>query len=1129
MPRELAPDLAPNKNQSTSATSPADDPDTSDHENLSSLPTMAPPSDLAALPTMAPPPADEAPADAIHLLSQTTVPPCETGDDPAVDEPIAQPIATATANAGKKRARKQPAPSIFDALPGPGDVVGHYELIRELGRGGMGVVFLARDIKLARRVAIKFILTDSASLTARFVAEARTTALCQHDNIVIIHEIDEYAGSPYMVLEYLRGQSLRDHTGGKAMAPRRAVELMLPVVRALERAHQHNIVHRDLKPENIHVTEAGAIKVLDFGIAKAFADGPDASITATDADADADADASGNHAPPTQEDEPADGQDRGDSASGGPPSGQIPLPGLRTEYRTKAGALLGTVPYMSPEQLAGNIDIDARTDIWAVGMMLYELVLGHHPLAPFSIKDMESVADLDEPMPSASKRVPHVGKLGAVIERCLIKDKYHRIATASELLTDLEALSRRGDTEAGALLGDDADPFAGLAAFQTSDSDRFFGRDREIASLVTQLHSHPLITVVGPSGSGKSSLVRAGVIPALETAGEGWKALIIRPGRDPLAALSAVLEQVRAHRFTSTVAAITSAGTTAAGATGNRATGKGATADTASGVLGTGTTGDWAQDSGVPSLQQAPGYVGQQLREWARRRRRRIVLYVDQFEELYTLVSDAAVRKAFLQCLEGAADDASSPLRVVLSIRSDFLDRIAEDGRFMSEVSRGLFFLSPMDRDSLGQALSRPVEAADYRFEDRALLDEMLDALQGTAGALPLLQFAATKLWDGRDRQRRVLTRTCYQAFGGVAGALATHGDAVLAGISAARVGVARSIFERLVTPERTRAVVTLDELRQLPGDPDTIEEVVHHLADSRLIAIEHHTQGQSGTRAGSNAPALNRSGATAPISSGQSTVEIIHESLITSWPTLRGWLDDSQDDAEFLARVRSAAQQWYLSNRRDGLLWRDEPAQEAKEWYRGYRGQLGMHEQQFIDAVLAQLERGQRRKRAAVAGIIALLSVLLVIAGIGLVRIQAAEKEARDRAETEAAAKVEAEQAKERAEQAKEQAERAQAQAELDRKKAEAAEQRALEEAENTRKALEEAKNAREQQAHAASQARQAATQARAAESRAQRDRTAAEAAEQEARAQAERAQEAARRNQQLIDRAVGPLNEEI
>ena len=154
-----------------------------------------------------------------------------------------------------------------------------YELIRELGRGGMGVVFLARDTRLGRRVAIKFLHSASAEITQRFLVEARTTAQCSHENIVVIHEVGEYRGIPYMVLEYLQGQPLSHVIGGQRISPTRAVELIVPVVRALQCAHERNIVHRDLKPDNIFVTDSGTVKVLDFGIAKVLEQGAATPIT----------------------------------------------------------------------------------------------------------------------------------------------------------------------------------------------------------------------------------------------------------------------------------------------------------------------------------------------------------------------------------------------------------------------------------------------------------------------------------------------------------------------------------------------------------------------------------------------------------------------------------------------------------------------------------------------------------------------------------------------------------------------------------------------------------------------------------------------------------------------------------
>src|SRR4051794_3629397 len=147
---------------------------------------------------------------------------------------------------------------------GAGTQLRQYEIIRELGRGGMGIVYLARDTRLGRRVAIKLLLGRSATSTKDFLREARATARCDHDNIVIIHEADEHEGAPYMVLEYLEGKDLRQTLRGRKLAPGRAAELIVPVVRALVRAHALDIVHRDLKPENVFVTAGGNVKVLDF-------------------------------------------------------------------------------------------------------------------------------------------------------------------------------------------------------------------------------------------------------------------------------------------------------------------------------------------------------------------------------------------------------------------------------------------------------------------------------------------------------------------------------------------------------------------------------------------------------------------------------------------------------------------------------------------------------------------------------------------------------------------------------------------------------------------------------------------------------------------------------------------------
>src|SRR5205085_24190 len=203
------------------------------------------------------------------------------------------------------------------------------------------------------------------------------------------------------------------------------------------------------------------------------------------------------------------------------------------------------------------------------------------------------------------------------------------------------------------------------------------------------------------------------------------------------------------------------------------------------------TTGDGTRELGsdtltehanlVQRLSTEPGYLGALLRERAARKNTKILLFIDQFEELYTLVPDEAERKAFTACLAGAADDATSPVRIVLSIRSDFLDRVGEDRTFLEELTRGLTFLQPLGRPELCEALTRPLDMFEYDFDDDALVDRMLDALATTPGALPLLQFTASRLWYARDRKNKVLTTAAYEAMGGVSGALATHADEVLA------------------------------------------------------------------------------------------------------------------------------------------------------------------------------------------------------------------------------------------------------------------------------------------------------------------------------------------------------------
>ncbi len=1015
--------------------------------------------------------------------TETEAQPTQDADDATaatVEAPLPESDGTGTANTLQAAPRPlargsnqlSPQDSARDAAPAPesswcaGTRIGQYELIRMLGRGGMGEVHLARDLRLGRRVAVKLLLGQSGDGGERFLAEARTTARCHHEHIVVIHDLGEHQRCPYMVLEYLEGKTLRQwlneqpppESAGRSdraalvtpLPPGRAIELMLPVVRALAYAHERGIVHRDLKPENIMLTRSGGVKVLDFGIAKLL-EAERESETSTPAGADA------------------------------PPLATRPL------ARARSSSLIGTLAYMAPEQM--NVDdIDHRCDIWAVGVMLLELVLGRHPVLQHSTAELMSVADIDMPMPRVAELVPNgspeLMRLGAVIERCLIKDPLCRTEDASTLLAELEALApshARGDW------GEDGSPYAGLAAFQESDAGRFFGRANDIEQICADLHSRPMVAVVGPSGVGKSSLIRAGVIPALKRSSEGWDVQIIRPGREPLSGLASALVRTRHSLQRSGPQRISAA------ITGDNLVAQ---------LIDSGA--NTALTPLVERMRAEPGYLGARLRSYAASKRRRVLLFVDQFEELYTLDVSASERAAYLACLAGVADDASSPLRLVLSMRSDFIDRMAENRHLGAEIARSLVLLPAMGKDGLRAALTEPLAASEYRFESDALVERMISALDATPGALPLLQFTAARLWELRDSSRRLLTEHSYESIGGVAGALASHADTVVRAMPSPQQALARLICERLVTPERTRALVSLDELCELHPNASAVDAVVQHLAAMRLAVIERNADGDH-------------------------IVELIHESLIDRWPTLTRWLDENQEDAHVLARLRAAAQEWEKRDRDPGLLWRGQPAAESALWRQRYRGTLSQRERAFLDAVTALGARSTRLRRSAVAGVIGLLLVLLAGAVAMLLQIRGAEREAARQAEiarTQARASDEARQAavdarRETAAQAQAARERAR-EAERARNIAEAAQR----EADEARQAAEFERSRAQRETH---KTRRALVRVQTSEARARAAETDARTALTRAEQLAEAERKAKDNLQGLIDRSLGHVTDEL
>jgi hypothetical protein len=573
---------------------------------------------------------------------------------------------------------------------------------------------------------------------------------------------------------------------------------------------------------------------------------------------------------------------------------------VSAERLTESGILSGTPAYMSPEQCQGETG-DERSDIYSMGVMLYELATGDLPFhgdTPVGLL----LKHISEPLPpprSINPDLPHA--LEQVIRKAMEKGPADRFQSAQEMLDALHRVTP--STEPVSLeteplpAVDDRCPYRGLEVFQQQHAEFYFGREALIEHLANKLQGSDarFLAVLGPSGSGKSSVVRAGLIPAIRAGAlpgsEGWTMHLFRPGSNPLEELATQLAPTLDREGDQLGAA--------------RRLLDHLSAD-----------GRALHLAAKLALQDVPSG-------------RHLLLLVDQFEEIFTLCKDEQERERFIGSLLYASTVRDGPIHVVLAMRADFYPHCAVHRDLARQIAEHQVLVGPMSRDELRRAVERPAWRVGLRFEP-GLVDLLLHDVHNQPGCLPLLQHALLELW--KRREGRQLSLAVYRDIGGVEGALERQAETLFGQFSAPEQAICQRIFLRLTQPgkgtEDTKRRVSLQEALPVEGSArEAAQAVIHRLVDARLITAERGP------------------------GSGERFIEVAHEALIRNWSRLQGWIEGDRTALLAHRQLTDAASDWDRQERDPSYLYLDTRLERAKEWAIERLEDLSLLERQFLTA----------------------------------------------------------------------------------------------------------------------------------------------------------------------------------